>query len=512
MSKLIFFPKSVTLPASTERVKPSVTQKYEDWLYDKDTRCDSYLAGGGGGLANPAANLGTPQDLSTYDVRNSPAYINQTYFSTFYRTSPIAKRILDLFTNDLFGKGLKFKSLTSAQEKRLTILWADNGYNNLLRKCIRQMLLHGGCALYLKTQLDGNQSKPLEPYEVKHHFEKFVFVDKSLMFPSGFDSGDAFLNLEEPQAWTIVQPTADTHVLNIHKSRFIRFVPIELPFFAKLTDLWWGDSIFTQNKSDIDSIERAFHSASNLICQSTVRFYKTDIRQYAKDNKRLDTLKGDSFGQSLRQQMLSQNYSAHVMDKDDDVVSLEVKNLKDQSDLLKSLLGYSALPFGMPLTRFMGISSAGFSSGDSELLQWYEEIDGKREAILRQPFRRFLDTISEIHNFPRIEFDFTPLNEPNDVQLADIEVQHAQVAKMYFDMGIPMETIVPELQRAGSFKGLTLEQANALGKKIDRQNARSQQETLEQKEMKTARHSPELPTNKLSGAKPDSVSRVKPRE
>ena len=486
---------------------------YNEWLNRKEvvSREDSYL---NGGLTNVAANIGTPQDLSSFDYRSSPGYINQTYFTTFYRTSILAKRILDLLTNDVYGKGPHFIKVETKEAEKLRKLWKDRAYNNLLRKALRQMLLHGGCAFFIRTQLRENWALPLEEDELKHHFERFVFIDKSLMYPTNFysSSSKSFLDLDEPKSWTIIQPNGDSNFEEIHKSRFIRFLPEKLPFFANIMDLWWGDSIFTQTKREIDAIERAFHSSSNLICQSTVRFLKTDIRTYAKDNEQLNALKGDSFGKSLRSQMLSQNYSAHVLAKDDDVLSLEVKNLRDQSELLKTLVRYVISPYGIPETRFWGSSPSGFGSGDSELMQWYEEVDEKREAFLRTPLQRFLNVLSVTESLPPIDFEFTPINEPNEVQLSDIAVQQAQTAKLYYEMGLPLETIIPQLQQSGAFHDMTTEQAVSLGKKIDRKTATEQKNALEQKELKTERHSPGLPTDKLSTAKPDSVSRVKIRE
>lgn len=483
----------------------------EDTLLD-NIRKDSNFGEMVGGINNPVVGQGMASDISAYDSRTEPGYQNQQNWTTLYRTSPIAKRIITLLSESFIGNGIDIICEETKNKKKIEKYIKDKSINKLLLRAVRQMILHGGCALLIPIADGEDQSSLLIPEEDinKETFEGFKLVDKSMLFPSNFydqSAGSLFFN--QPRQWTITAPGAvDGQGLKsnyqIDSSRFIFFIPEELPFYARINALWWADSILTPVKRLIDITDRAFQSTGNLLNQAVLKFLKIDIESYAGSPEQI-TKRASGFTDTVNTSKLNQNANMNIMDKNDSIEKLEVSNLKEQAFVLRTLLNQCISPFGIPLIRYWGNSPEGFGSGDSEAIQWFEEVKIKRETWIREPVKATLNIICYYLDIDpdTVDFKFNEFNRKTEEEEANTSLKNSQTAAIYKSLGLPLEVIAEELYDKGEFNSIDKEDLLKIAK-----TAQVKLDKLEKESMNpTSNIDPEdLADNKSTNKKPSKSS------
>ena len=111
------------------------------------------------------------------------------------------------------------------------------------------------------------------------------------------------------------------------------------------------------------------------------------------------------------------NDGCFVLDKEtEDLVKLETP-LGGVTDIVRQSLEFVAAVFRLPVTKFLGISPAGFNpTGEAERRNLYDYLASRQEKILRRPLTQILNLL-QLHAFGRIDpdltFEFVPLN-PDD--------------------------------------------------------------------------------------------------
>ena len=104
------------------------------------------------------------------------------------------------------------------------------------------------------------------------------------------------------------------------------------------------------------------------------------------------------------------NDGCFVLDKDsEDLVKLETP-LAGVTDIVRQSLEFVAAIFRLPVTKFLGVSPAGFNpTGEAERRNLYDYLAGRQEKVLRAPLQRALEVL-QMDVFggvdARLTFDF----------------------------------------------------------------------------------------------------------
>lgn len=502
-----------------ENSNPQSTEEaYDSWLNQKTALSQSQFVGGMnsnvGGLLNLPGNLGTGKDLQMYNSRIAPGYQNQVFYSTFYRTSYIGKRILNIWTDALCSKPLKFLNLTSDQENKIKEKWRYHRLDHVIRQATRDMLLHGGCALFIESGDAYQWGEPLNKYRLRNAFKGFVLVERSLMYPTNFFapavSGSG--TLAEPETWTLIYPMGVNNFKsfgrNIDSSRFIFFIPEELPFYARLSALFWGDSIFTTTRNLINAVEGSTSSALTLTSQAHLRFLKTSYESVLVNASTINKI-NRSFNDALDSNHLNQGNNMHVLGKHDDIVSLEVRNLKDINAIVSNSINQIIAAHGIPITRFWSNTELLQPATDTDLVQWFDEVAVKQEAWLRRPISLLLEKIGiNLGWEQQIDFEFAPLHEENKPRLADIGLKEAQTYGIYRNMGMPAEVLLKEMRQKNTFSFLSDKDIPEIARKME--EAIKSKDALgdsEAKDMKDDQTHQGTPVEKTPRSSPESVTK-----
>ena len=469
---------------------------------------------GVGGLQNTYANIGNTMGIMGSDSLNVPYYIYMTYWTTFYQTNSIAKRLVDVVTESMVSHWITIEANNEAKDYEMVIQKTESfikkkRIKGMVTRAVRQMFMHGGCAFYIDTY-DADLKEPLNRKTLKSTFRRFAFVDQGLLVPIAFQGTFDFAsdNFNQPEFWQIIFPNGNKS-LQIHHTRFIFWIPEELPFYAKINQQWWGSSIYVAVNDDIMNAERAFKSTGQVVQQGSVKFLKTDMRNRTRvpgaaapgmDNKNI-----------LFQKAITQNGNAILLDKEDEIEKLEIGNLKGQTETNISLINKVCSTMGIPLTRFWGNPIAGFSSGDAEILQWEQTIKFNQESYQERPMTELIEVISWVlfGDEDTIGFTFNPVREQSETQEADVALKNAQRRAIDFQNGVPLNVMLKQLAREGIYADLKIADCDKYAKEFEDKQMEIEKANLagmESKDVKDGKAANGKPTSKVKANQPENVA------
>lgn len=210
--------------------------------------------------------------------------------------------------------------------------------------------------------------------------------------------------------------------IRVHHSRCVRLIGIELPFFQAITEMMWGESELERLWDRLIAFDQATMSAANLI-------ERANNRTVGIDGLREIVAAGGKAQQGLEAQfeMMRQfqtNEGLTLIDKEDTFVSTSY-SFSGLGDLLVQFGQQLAGASQIPLVRLFGQSPAGMNAtGESDMRMYYDGINAKQEAKLRNP----LDTVLRVlwrSTFGRPEpkdfqFSFVPLWQMTMKEKADL--------------------------------------------------------------------------------------------
>jgi phage-related protein (TIGR01555 family) len=462
-----------------------------------------------GGLSNQYANIGNAMGIMGADSIAPPSYIYMTYWTTFYQTSSIANRLVSVLTEAMTSKWIKILSNDEAnREKNIekaTKYIKKKQIFGLVVRAVRQQWMHGGCALYIDTK-DINYSEPLDYSNLKNNFRRFAFVDQGLLVPVGFETTFDFssMNFNQPNFWQIVFPNGAKSE-PIHYSRFIFFIPEELPFYAKINQLWWANSLYVPIHDDINNAERAFKSSGQLIQQASVKFLKSDMKNKTRVPGAAQNMANKN---ALFQKAITQNGNAVLLDKDDEIEKLEVSNLKSQAEMNVTLVNKVTSLKGVPLTRFWGNPMQGFSSGDAEILQWEQSVEFLQSIYLSSSMDQLFECLNYIiFGKPDvIDYEFNKVQELSENQKADIGLKNAQRRALDIQNGLPVEIALKELSGEGLYKNLKYDDCDEYAKKFEENQQKINNKNLDPKDIKDDKSDNKKLTNQKKSNQPENLT------
>lgn len=467
-----------------------------------------------GQLNNFYAGIGASKDMSNYDSRTTPQYTFQEMWTTFYQTSAIAKQLIDVLTDWYASDWVDIKineKSSDQEEKKLKIVEEcieEHDIDQIFIVAIRQMFMHGGCALFIDTD-DPDWSEPLNMTKGKRF--SFRLVDKSLMYPAGFinvyDISQKSFN--HPSHWRMIFQGSHQSA-PVHESRFIFFVPEELPFYARINQLWWGTSALIPVRQYINIVDRGFHSAGNQLQQASMAFLKNSIRDKAVNPRTFPT--GSNYFGDLKnanfQAALTQNGNANCLDKDDSIERLEIGNLTDQMVSCEKIINYVCVAHGIPPSVYYGSSSGGNHASDPEIMNWYNKVGLGKKRYCKRPLKQMLEVISlsKFGDKDTIGFSFINPNKPSKLQAADIGLKNAQKYVIMKKAGFPNKQIVQQIIRDGDYEDMTLEDLNEVVSKMDSfDTLMLSQNSMEGKDMKDDKNKSKNPTDSIIGSSPEAI-------
>ena len=414
-------------------------------------------------FSNPAARIG----FGTMDLLQSTQYpmtrMTQNYelLTSLYRDNWIVQNIVATIPNDMIRKWYEIKSGISPD-------YIDQMAKLERRTQIRKKILlgmywgrlYGGAVGVILIKGENDLSQPLDMDTVlPGSFLGLQILDRwSGVYPEGelvTDPSDPDFGL--PAYYTMRNDTAGYMVAKVHHSRVIRFIGRELPWLEQVTEVYWGES---ELEAIYNEIVRRDNVASNIAALT----FRANINYMETEG--LDQLLGTANTEMQRrfwnvlasQSIMESNFGTRVINKGDAIHNTQYTftGLPEVYDRVMMDVAGAART---PVTKLFGRSPAGLNAtGEADMQNYYDYIDGLRENELRPIIERLLPVmaLSAWGMIPDdLDIKFPPMQTADAKEQAEItERNTSAILSVYQNDLIDAATAQQELQAMGGETGI----------------------------------------------------------
>lgn len=414
-------------------------------------------------FSNPAARLG----FGTMDLTQATTYpmtrLTQNYelLTSLYRDNWIVQNIVSTIPNDMVRKWYEIKS--GVAPEYIDLMAKLERRTQLRKKLLLGMYwgrLYGGAVGVILIKGQNDLSQPLDLDAVlPGSFLGLQILDRwSGVYPEGelvTDPSDQDFGL--PAYYTIRDDITGYMVAKVHHSRIIRFIGRELPWLEQVTEVYWGESELEAIYNEIVRRDNVAANIAGLTFRANVNYMETEG---------LDQLLGTANTEMQRrfwnvlaaQSIMESNFGTRVINKGDAIHNTQYTftGLPEVYDRVMMDVAGAART---PVTKLFGRSPAGLNStGESDMKNYYDYIDGLRENELRPVIERLLPimALSAWGMIPDdLDIQFTPMETADADQQAQITERNTNsILAVYQNDLMDAATAMQELQAMGEETGI----------------------------------------------------------
>lgn len=395
------------------------------------------------GFSNSFAGLGvnSGQDNLISQSGYVPNIItrNRTILENMYRGSTIAAVAVDIIPEDMTKNGIVLKNRDTFEHKE-TLLegLTDLKIWDSLNDCLKWARLYGGSVGYIL--IDGQDPESELDYSTitLGQFKGILPLDKwQVSVQQNELITDLCPQYGLPMYYNIFSNGNSGNSFKVHHSRMLRFTGIDLPYMQKLAENSWGESVIERLWDRLIAYDSVFTAAAQLVYRANIRTLSVEgLRDIMSSNG--NALNGLKRMVSEMKQMQA-NEGISIIDARDKFETLEY-NFSGLSDMMDAFVEQIACALQIPLTRLLGQSPAGFSTGDSDIKNYASTILKEQETKLRTPVKTILELLSRSlldKELPlNSSFSFVSLIEDNNKEKTEIEKIKMDMLFTALDKGI----------------------------------------------------------------------------
>jgi hypothetical protein len=301
--------------------------------------------------------------------------------------------------------------------------------------------------------------------------------------------------------------------MKIHHSRVLRFEGIELPYYQKLFENLWGLSLVERILDRLVAFDSATLGAAQLLYKAHLRVINVKgFREALATGGKMEDAVVKQF-QYIR--AMQTNEGLTVLDGED-TFATHSYNFAGVSDALQQFGQQISGAFDIPLVRLFGQSPAGFSTGETDIRNYYDHIKKKQENELRPAMERLL-AVMAMSRFGKplpedFEFSFNPLWQMNDKEKSEIAGADVTTVSNALGQGIitkkiAMQELRQQSRVTGRFTNITdedIEDAEELPPEANMLNpAEEPAVPIPGEKSNEEKEAVEDPNERLGGANPD---------
>jgi hypothetical protein len=379
---------------------------------------------GGDSFQNFEARLGYGTGNQSDGAGYAINYTSRIRFEleAMYRSSWICGKAVDVVAEDMTKRGIELNStIDPGESDELMRTWKELRIWDALCDTIKWARLYGGAIAVLL--IDGqNLSTPLRIETVgKDKFKGLLVLDRWQVTPTlqqlvtemGPDMG-------LPMYYDVIGDSMGLKRAHIHYSRVIRIVGQDLPYWQRITEMLWGQSVIERLFDRLLAFDSTTQGAAQLV-------YKAHLRTYKVEGLRDIIAMGGPALEGLTAQInfirrTQTNEGMTLMDSKDEFEAhsyafggLDTVLLQFSQQLSGAL--------GIPLTKLFGQSPAGLNStGESDVRNYYDSTNQEQERRLRVGIGVLLQ-VTHLSKFGKAltvgsDFTFRPLWQLTDLEKA----------------------------------------------------------------------------------------------
>ena len=288
----------------------------------------------------------------------------------------------------------------------------------------------GGCLLFIDT---GEEvlANPLILDSMTFApgtFKGFRLIEPYLVTPGGYNSTNPMADdYFKPSLWYI-------QGIPVHASRLIYFAENKLTSLLKPAYNFFGLPLAQKVIDAVAHYTENREAAGRLLQKYALTVLKTNMEE---------VLQG-GFDKALRERIqyfvqTRSNDGCAAIDKEMEDLVLQTTSLAGVTDIVRQSMEYVAAMFNEPVVKMWGLSPNGFSSGEMELQNHYDNIKSQQEKMFGEPMRRVLRVLQ--HNLygaidDSIIFTFSPLSEDDERKIAETNKMQADTDAVLISNGV----------------------------------------------------------------------------
>lgn len=241
-----------------------------------------------------------------------------------------------------------------------------------------------------------------------------------------------------PEYYDINSGEGSQIVARVHHSRVVRFTGRELPYLEKIAELYWGESEVEPIYDDIVLYDNIMHNMGNLTFRANIDTMEVQnldqlfsVNSKEQQKRFWDVMQAQSVAQS--------NFGTRLVNKGDQVTNTQYTFTGWNYVTEAAQLNLCAKTH-IPMTKLFGRAPAGLSAtGEGDMKNYYDIVDGEREAKLRPALERVLPILcmSAWGEVPEdLNITFPPLWTPNATEIAQIAKMKADTVIAAFQSGL----------------------------------------------------------------------------
>lgn len=304
-----------------------------------------------------------------------------------------------------------------------------------IRALVRQLVIHdqayGGGHLFARIA----DTQPDAPLLLKPTFvapkslQGFAAVEPTWVSPSDYNATHPTRpDFYKPRMWYLLGE-------QVHASRVHTVISRPVGDLLKAAYSFRGVSMTQLAMPYVDNWLRTRQAVSDTVKQFSVTNLATDMSQLLAP--------GGAQSLDARLQLFNlnrDNRNVGALDKDTE----EVQQINTPLSGLDALQAQSqeqmAAVSHIPLVKLLGITPAGLNANsDGEIRVWYDYVAGYQAHNLT-PVMLWVLQLIQLDEFgdidPGLSWDWNPLFELTDLELADLREKNARTDREYYDMGV----------------------------------------------------------------------------
>ncbi|WP_406706694.1 DUF1073 domain-containing protein [Sodalis sp.] len=412
------------------------------------------------GYENLTARLGIRAPNLSSDGTYFPSFTsrNRTLVEFAYRSSWLIGAAVDTIADDMTKKGVSITSQVAPQARgRLEGRWEALGLWNALNDTLKWSRLYGGAIGVIL--IDGqDMSQPLRMGTIgRDAFKGVLPLDRWMLNLTSTEIiTDLGPDLGKPRFYEVVGTAQGIPGWKIHHSRVIRMDGIGLPYQQAYTENGWGMSVLERIYDRLLAYDSASTGAAQLI-------HKAHLRTYSIDKLREILGMGGELEAGLMKHLdmirLFQSIEGMTIMDTQDEFQTHSYSFSGLSDVLAQFAQQIAGASGIPLVRLFGQSPVGFSTGETDLANYYDNVSTLQARRLRRPVRRLFEILhrSELGSpLPDdFAFEFTPLWQMKETDRATVAMNTIEaLSKAVENDLMPLHVARAELRDTAKITGI----------------------------------------------------------
>lgn len=366
---------------------------------------------------------------------------NYALLNSLYRDNWVVQNVVGMIPDDVTRAWFAAGGITPEQAEEFDKMQRVTSLQARINEGLRWGRLYGGAAgLILIKGQEEILDKPLELETIMpgsfaglYILDRWSGVTPDMGLVTDIASPD--FNLPE---YYFINNAEGKMIARVHHSRIIRFTGRELPYLEKLAEMYWGESEVEALYKDVVAHDNVSANMAALTFQANVETMEVENLDQLFSIGSMDMQR--RFWDTMQaQRVLRSNYGTQLVEKGNAIHNTQY-TFTGLQEVYESMCMNLCGASHYPMTKLFGRSPGGLNStGESDLQNYYDYLDGLRESKLRPIIERLLPIMcmSVFGGVPEnISVDFPQLWTPDAKEVAEIVRAKAETIISTFQAGL----------------------------------------------------------------------------